>query len=94
MCKVSVIIPNYNGKKYLKDCLDAMEGQSFRDFEVLLDENGDFKRAMNVVNPPHVFVVDGQGNVVYQHNGYSDGSEQELIEVVRKLNAGEPIEKP
>ncbi len=64
------------------------------DFEVLLDENGDFKRAMNVVNPPHVFVVDGQGNVVYQHNGYSDGSEQELIEVVRKLNAGEPIEKP
>ena len=40
MCKVSVIIPNYNGKKYLKDCLDAMENQSFRDFEVLLVDNG------------------------------------------------------
>ena len=63
------------------------------DFDVLLDVNGDFKRAMNVVNPPHVFVVDGNGNVVFQHNGYSDGSEEELIEVVRKLNAGEPIEK-
>ena len=63
------------------------------DFDVLLDVNGDFKRAMNVTNPPHVFVVDGQGNVVFQHNGYSDGSEEELIEVVRKLNAGEPIEQ-
>lgn len=63
------------------------------DFEVLLDENGDFKRAMNVANPPHVFVVDGKGNVVFQHNGYSDGSEQELIDVVRRLNAGEEIKQ-
>ncbi len=63
------------------------------EFEVLLDENGDFKRAMNVANPPHVFVIDGKGNVVFQHNGYSDGSEQELIEVVRRLNAGEEIKQ-
>lgn len=40
MCKVSVIIPNYNGKKYLKPCLDAMGRQSFRDFEVILVDNG------------------------------------------------------
>ena len=40
MCKVSVIIPNYNGKRYLKDCLEAMKVQSFRDFEVLLIDNG------------------------------------------------------
>ncbi|MDE5575008.1 MAG: TlpA family protein disulfide reductase [Bacteroidales bacterium] len=63
------------------------------EFDVLLDENGDFKRAMNVANPPHVFVIDGKGNVVFQHNGYSDGSEQELIEVVRRLNAGEEIKQ-
>lgn len=63
------------------------------EFEVLLDENGDFKRAMNVANPPHVFVVDGKGNVVFQHTGYSDGSEQEIIEVVRRLNKGEDIKQ-
>ena len=40
MCKVSVIIPNYNGKRYLKDCLEAMKVQSFRDFEILLIDNG------------------------------------------------------
>lgn len=63
------------------------------EFEVLLDENSDFKRAMNVPNPPHSFVIDGKGNVVFQHNGYSDGSEQELIDVVRRLNNGEEIKQ-
>lgn len=63
------------------------------EFDVLLDENSDFKRAMNVANPPHVFVIDGKGNIVFQHNGYSDGSEQELIEVVRRLNAGEEVKQ-
>ncbi|MDR1740143.1 MAG: TlpA family protein disulfide reductase, partial [Bacteroidales bacterium] len=55
------------------------------DFEVLLDVNNDLKRAMNVANPPHVFVLDGSGKIVYQHNGYSDGSEEEIIEEVRKV---------
>lgn len=37
---VSVIIPNWNGMKYLPGCLDALRGQTFRDFEVLLIDNG------------------------------------------------------
>lgn len=38
--KVSVIIPNWNGKKFLKDCLDSLAAQSFRDLEVVLVDNG------------------------------------------------------
>lgn len=55
------------------------------EYEVLLDPNGDFKRALNVNQIPHVFVLDGEGKIVYNHNGYTDGSEQELIELIRKL---------
>ena len=40
MCEVSVIIPNFNGKQYLKNCLDAMKRQVYRDFEVILVDNG------------------------------------------------------
>lgn len=69
----------------------AMADANGWDWDVLLDVNGDFKRAMNVANPPHVFVLDGSGKVVFQHNGYSDGSEEELIEVVKKLIAGEEV---
>lgn len=38
--KVSVVIPNYNGEKYLADCLDALKKQSFKEFEVILVDNG------------------------------------------------------
>ena len=47
-------------------------------FHVLLDPNGELKRAMNVQNVPHVFVLDKKGNVVYNHTGYTDGDENEL----------------
>lgn len=53
--------------------------------QVLLDPNSDVKRAMGVQMIPFVFIIDGQGNVVYKHNGYTDGAEEELIEKVREL---------
>lgn len=55
------------------------------DFNVLLDVNGDLKRAMNVSNPPHTFLVDGKGKIVYQHSGYVEGAEDELFEEIKKL---------
>src|SRR5690349_980646 len=33
---VSVVIPTYNGAAWLPGCLDALRGQTFRDFEVLV----------------------------------------------------------
>lgn len=56
-------------------------------FEVLSDENSDFKRAMNVTNPPHSFLVNGRGEIVWEHNGYASGDEEELMEQIKKLNA-------
>jgi len=55
------------------------------EYEILLDENSDFRRAMNVSNPPYTFLVDGGGNIVYEHIGYSDGDEYELYEKVKEL---------
>jgi GT2 family glycosyltransferase len=36
----TVIIPNWNGAHHLPDCLDALRAQTFRDFEVLVVDNG------------------------------------------------------
>ena len=55
------------------------------EYEVLLDPNGDFKRALGIQMIPYVLIVDGQGNIVYKHNGYTEGAEEELIEKVREL---------
>ena len=56
---------------------------------MLLDPNGEFKRAMGVQMIPYTLIIDGKGNIAYKHNGYSDGAEDELIEKVRELIKGE-----
>ena len=56
------------------------------EYEVLLDPNSDFKNALGIVTIPYTMVIDGEGNIVYRHNGYADGAEEELIEKVRELN--------
>jgi len=61
------------------------------EYEVYLDPNQDFKRAMNVVNVPHTFLINGKGEIVWQHTSYSDGSEEELFELVKKIANGEEI---
>jgi cytochrome c biogenesis protein CcmG, thiol:disulfide interchange protein DsbE len=57
------------------------------DYEVYIDTNADFKRAMNVNNVPHTFLVDGQGNIVWQHNNYAPGDEEELFKKVKELTS-------
>ena len=61
------------------------------DYEVYVDENQDFKRAMSVNSVPHTFVIDGKGNVVWQHNSYAEGDEDALYEVVKKVAKGEKV---
>ena len=56
------------------------------DYDVLLDSNSDMKRALGIQMIPYVLVCDGQGTIVYKHNGYADGDEQELLRVLRTLN--------
>ena len=56
------------------------------DYLVLMDVNGDFKRAMGVNNVPHTFLVDINGNIVYSHNNYAPGDEDKLYEEIKKLS--------
>lgn len=54
-------------------------------YEIYLDKNQQLKRAMNVVNVPHTFLLNGNGEIVWQHNSYIPGSEDELWEEIIKL---------
>jgi peroxiredoxin len=48
------------------------------EYHVLLDPNSNLKRALNVMNVPHMFIVDSKGNIVFSHTGYTDGDELEI----------------
>ncbi len=55
------------------------------DFKVVLDVNGDFKRALNVINVPHTFLYNAEGKLVWQHTSYAEGDEAELLKKLREL---------
>lgn len=48
------------------------------EYDVLLDEDGEFKRAMNVQSIPHSFLLDKEGRIIFNHVGYTDGDEAEV----------------
>ena len=37
---VTVIIPNYNGMKFLEPCFEALKAQTYRNFKILVVDNG------------------------------------------------------
>ncbi len=55
------------------------------EYTVLLDVNSDFKRAMNVNDVPYMCILNGKGEIVWQHTSYAPGSEKEVYEIVKKL---------
>lgn len=59
------------------------------EYEVLLDTKGELSRAVGVKLIPFLIIVDGKGNIVYRHQGYTDGGEDEIIEKIRSLNESE-----
>lgn len=56
------------------------------EYDILLDGNGDFKRAMNINLVPHVILINGKGEIVWQHSSYQEGGEQELYEKIREAS--------
>jgi len=52
------------------------------DYEVYLDPNSDLKRAMGVSTVPHTFLLNGKGEIVWQHRGYVDGDEEALYKKI------------
>ena len=53
-------------------------------FEFLLDINSDFKRAMNVVATPHVFIFNGNNELIWQKTTYNLGDSEEIYPLLKK----------
>ena len=54
-------------------------------YRVLLDPAKELQTAANIQAVPHTFVLDQNGNIVFEHNGYTPGDELELEELFKTL---------
>ncbi len=73
-CVLSVIIPVYNLERYLEDCFRSIEMQSYRDYEVILVDDGSTDRSPGICDAyaerdPRVRVIHTQnGGVSHARN--------------------------
>lgn len=81
---VKIIAISIDDSRNSRKVAPFVKGRSWS-YEVYLDENSDFRRALGVNNPPHTLLLDGKGNVVYEHNGYAPGDENTLYKKVKSL---------
>lgn len=48
--KVSILMPVYNGESHLKEAIDSILAQSFRDFEFLIIDDGSTDETLDILN--------------------------------------------
>jgi cytochrome c biogenesis protein CcmG, thiol:disulfide interchange protein DsbE len=80
---VKLIAVSIDDARTMNRVAPYVNGQDW-EYEFYLDPNGDLKRGLNVNNVPHTFLIDGKGNIVWQHNNYEPGDENDLYEQVKK----------
>lgn len=56
------------------------------EFAVYSDQNELLKQRLNFQTIPQTFILNTEGNIVYEHNGFQPGNEIELEEVLKSLN--------
>ena len=91
MIEITVIIANWNGKKYLKDCFDSLTKQSYKDFKIIFVDNGSEDGSVDFVreNFPETEIIQFRKNTGFSF-GYNAGIkkalEDEYISYIVVLN--------
>ena len=78
---VAISIDQAQNINKVKPMVDA-EGW---EYEVLLDPNSDFRRALGIQMIPHVLIIEGEGKIVESRSGYTEGAENHIIEKIREI---------
>lgn len=81
---VEVVAVSIDDTRNFSKVKPYIDGQRWT-FTSVVDSNSDLKRAMNFQSVPHTVVVDSNGIIVWQHDGYTEGDEFELEEQLKKL---------
>ncbi|MCG2737608.1 MAG: glycosyltransferase family 2 protein, partial [Candidatus Methanoperedenaceae archaeon] len=84
---VSVIIVNFNGKHYLKNCLSSLSAQSYPAIEVIFVDNGSGDGSVEYVRKefPSVRIIESKKNLGFA-KGNNLGIREARGELIATLN--------
>jgi len=79
--KFSLIVPVYNVEKYIKKCLDSIFKQSFKDFEVIVVNDGTKDNSMDIVRKYNVKIIEqeNQGLSEARNSGVKKATGEYLV---------------
>ncbi|MGV8174365.1 MAG: glycosyltransferase family 2 protein [Methanothrix sp.] len=92
--KISVIVVNFNGKRFMDDCLNSLAAQTYRDYEVIVVDNASKDGSAEHVNSryPWARVVRNESNMG-STGGNNSGIREAHGEFIVTLNNDTRVEK-
>ena len=81
MCEISIIVPVYDVEKYLKKCVDSILNQTFKDFELILVDDGSPDNSGAICD--QYAEKDSRVRVIHKENGGLSDARNAGIEVAR-----------
>ena len=63
MKKILILISTYNGEKYLKEQLDSIFSQSYKDFEIIARDDGSSDETINILKSFNIKILETSKNL-------------------------------
>ena len=86
MIKYSFIVPVYNTEEYLKKCLDSLVNQTYKDFEIIVVNDGSTDKSSNIISKyqkkyKNIIVIDkeNEGLSMARNRGVQKSSGKYII---------------
>ena len=86
MIKYSFIVPVYNTEKYLKKCLDSLVNQTYKDFEIIVVNDGSTDKSSSIISKyqkkyKNIIVIDkeNEGLSMARNRGVQKSSGKYII---------------
>ncbi len=91
---ISVVIVNWNGRRWLKDCLDSLHSQNYDNYEIIFVDNNSSDNSVEFVSKkyPKIRIIQNKENVGFA-KGNNQGIEKAKGDYVLLLNNDTWVEK-
>lgn len=78
---LSIIVPVYNVEKYIRNCIDSILNQAFKDFELILVDDGSLDNSGKICD--EYTLVDSRIVVVHKKNGGASSARNVGLDIAR-----------